>query len=195
MNKKSLLVIAALLVVSLSLTPFALAEPWETKSNDKFQTFMVEHEINPMSIIMTAEFDCQPSQEDPNIIVMTWVDSQSKYDITVGEQTYSLGIDFNYEGYSKWTAIGSPFTYKMGIFPDGSKSNIWMVEYKYDFSAVPGGIEGTLDLLMLDVNDKVSIRSLSGTGDLQNVQIMATAVLGTHEGIVIGWPDIPPAST
>jgi len=38
-------------------------------------------------------------------------------------------------------------------------------------------------------NGETSIRSLRGTGGLQNVQIMATAVLGTHEGIVSGWPE------
>jgi hypothetical protein len=72
------------------------------------------------------------------------------------------------------------------------------VDYIYDFSAVPGGIEGTLRMQSEITGDGsplvFSINSLSGTGDLQNVQIKATSMpqSGTynfaHNGIVIGWP-------
>jgi hypothetical protein len=49
-------------------------------------------------------------------------------------------------------------------------------------------------MLFVYNNGILSIRSLRGTGDLQNVQILATAVLGFHSGIVIGWPNIPGAT-
>ena len=43
MNKKTLAIITALLVLSMTLTPLALAKPWEyPKNNEKFQSFHVE---------------------------------------------------------------------------------------------------------------------------------------------------------
>ncbi len=70
------------------------------------------------------------------------------------------------------------------------------VDYMYDFSAVPGGIEGTLRMQAILTGDgsplALSINSLAGTGDLQNVMIKATSHLGTpivHDGIVSGWQE------
>jgi hypothetical protein len=188
MNRKIVTITAAFLMLSTMLMPLALALPWDSKNNEKFQSFSATPVPNIMSIIM-AEKDYRPSEEDPNIIVASWVDEELDYTITVGEEDYYLHTDFEYEGYHKWTAVGAPFGTMYGVLPAGSKSNHWRVEYKYDFSAVADGIDGTLEMLLLYNNGESSIRSLRGTGDLQNVQIMATVVAGHHEGIVSGWPE------
>jgi hypothetical protein len=192
MNKKTLAIITALLVLSMTLTPLALAKPWEyPKNNEKFQSFHVE--LTGSMVI--SEKDYKPNEDNPNVIVQSWGNNILSYDILIGGVWhYLMGVDFEYDQECVWTAIGAPFIPLMGIYV-GSKSNIWIIEYEFDFSAVSGGIDGTLKMLFVYNNGGTSIRSLRGTGDLQNVQIMATAsVMGFHEGIVIGWPDIPPAT-
>ena len=66
----------------------------------------------------------------------------------------------------------------------------------YDFGeddGDPNTIDGTLEMLAITaVEGVMRISSKRGTGDLQNVQIMATGAGMGHDGIVIGWPDIPP---
>ena len=63
----------------------------------------------------------------------------------------------------------------------------------YDFGEDDGDpetIDGTLKMLAQTAKDGVMhIRSLRGTGDLQNVQIQATADEMTHSGVVSGWPE------
>lgn len=189
LNKKFLLTAITVLALIMLVTPLASGQVWDKNmNNDKFKSYSSTHMPNPMPIIL-AEKEFKPSEEDPNVIVVSWEEAMVSYQITVGEETYSLHTHFEYEGNSKWVAIGAPFTTKLGLLPWGSKSNYWIVEYTLDFSAVPDGIEGTLDMLMIDNNGQTSIRSLRGTGDLQNVHIMATAVLGEHTGIVTGWPE------
>ncbi len=78
-----------------------------------------------------------------------------------------------------------------------------MVTYMFDFSAYPGGIEGVLNMLAVFTEGSDKIRSLSGTGDLQNVQVTLLNLPGSvvfpiitveHGGMVSGWPSIPPLS-
>jgi hypothetical protein len=186
MNKKIL--VFGLLVLSITLTPFALAKPWEyPKNNDKFESYLVIHEN---LAITEFELEYKPNAVNPNMQVVNWGDNEGDYEIVIGgDKHYLRGVDFAYDQDCVWTAIGAPF---IGLF--GSKSNIWRIEYRFDFSAFEGGIEGTLEMLFVFNNGIISIRSLRGTGDLQNVQILATAVLEEHSGVVIGWPDIPGAT-
>jgi len=191
MNKKILVLVVGLLVLSITLTPFALAKPWEyPKNNDKFESYYVEHENLPVTDLV---IDYKPNEENPKVYVLSWGDNEGYYNITIGgDKHYFRGIDFAYDQECTWTAIGDPVF--IGGMLMGSKSNIWRIEYMFDFTAFPGGIEGTLEMLFVYNNGIISIRSLRGTGNLQNVQIMATAVLGIHSGVVIGWPDIPGAT-
>jgi len=191
LNKKvSLMAIVILAVIILS-TPLVSAQVWNNdKNNDKFESYYVEHENLPATDL---EIDYKPNEENPNVYVLSWGDNIGDYNITIGgAKHYYRDVDFAYEQDCVWTAIGDPIV--VGGFLMGSKSNIWRIEYKFDFSAFEGGIEGTLEMLFVSNNDKISIRSLRGTGDLQNVQILATAVYGVHSGIVIGWPNIPGAT-
>jgi hypothetical protein len=64
------------------------------------------------------------------------------------------------------------------------------VEYIFNFTTVSGEIDGTLEILPLwnvhCENLATYIRSIRGTGDLRNAQILATSGVAGHEGIVIG---------
>ena len=179
------IVILAVIILS---TPLVSAQVWNNdKNNDKFQSYDIIHENLPVTDL---EVDYKPNIENPNVIVYSWGDNIGSYEIVIGgEKHYFRDVDFAYEQECVWTAIGAPFINIGGVFM-GSKSNIWRIAYMFDFSAFEGGIEGTLEMLFVYNNGIISIRSLRGTGHLQNVQILATAVLGVHSGIVIGWPNI-----
>jgi hypothetical protein len=188
LNKKVLLTAIVLLTVIMLATPLVSAQVWNNdKNNDKFESYYVEHEN---VAITDLEMDYKPNAANPNVIVYSWGDNEGDYNITIGgDKHYYKGVDFAYDQDCVWRAIGAPFIGFMG-----SKSNIWIIKYTFDFSAVDGGIEGKLEMLFVYNNGKISIRSLRGTGDLLNVQILATAVLELHSGIVIGWPNTPGAT-
>ena len=78
------------------------------------------------------------------------------------------------------------------------------VNYMYNFSAVPGGLEGTLSMLATMKDAVGSIVSVGGTGDFKNVEVKATispqwydaanlVVNIYHDGMVSGWPKAVPA--
>ena len=177
-----------ILAVIMLATPLVSAQVWNNdKNNEKFESYYVMHGI----VLPTdLEVDFKPNAENPNVIVYSWGDNVGDYyEIVIGgEKHYFRGVDFAYEQECVWTAIGAPFINMGGVIM-GSKSNIWRIRYKFDFSAFAGGIDGTLEMLFVFNNDIISIRSLRGTGDLQNVQILATAVLYEHTGVVLGWPE------
>jgi hypothetical protein len=192
MNKKIFGIIVALLTISLIVTPFAFAKPWNPKNNDKFKDFsvtLVPNFANIAAGIANAEYI--PSADNPNKVIVTWIEEPMiDYTITVDGTTYFLGTDFDYTGVAVYTSIGAPFTPNAIGLPIGTKEQKFRVDYKYDFDAVPGGIEGTLEMLAITANPGgMMIRSLRGTGDLQNVQIFATGVGFGHVGLVIGWPE------
>jgi len=186
MNRNIKVIIATFFVFSTILTPFALAKPWDyPKNNEKFQNFSAVL----AGTIPNYVNDFKPNEENPNVIVQSWGNNIVDYEIVIGEKHYFMGDDFLYDQYCVHTSIGAPFFEMLGIYV-GSKSNHMRIKYEFDFSAVEGGIDGTLEMLSVSNNQESTIRSLRGTGDLQNVQIMATApTLGTQEGIVSGWPE------
>ena len=187
MNKKILGLIVALLAVALMLTPLAIAKPWTPKNNIKFETFAVS--LVPGGGPRVVEYI--PSQANPNKIITSWVEEpMTAYTITVGGVPYSLGVDFEYVGVAVYTAIGKEFAPNAFGLLAGDKVNHFRVDYMYTFIDGPSGIDGTLEMLAITSSSGgMAIRSLRGTGDLQNVQIMATAAGLTHIGIVSGWPD------
>jgi hypothetical protein len=186
LSKKVLFIAPAILAVIMLAVPLANAQVWNNEmNNNKFQSYYVIH----TNTAINSEIDYKPNEENPNVMVQRWGDNIGSYEIVIGgENHYFRDVDFAYEQDCVWTAIGAPFINVYGIYV-GSTSNIWRIKYKFDFSAFEGGIDGTLEMLFVYNNGKTTIRSLRGTGDLQNVQILATAVLGEHTGIVSGWPE------
>ena len=199
MNRKISVLVIALLILSMTLIPFALAKPWDyPKNNEKFQSFSATF-LFDYTYARNLELEYKPSADDPNIIVASWEENFLDYHITIDGWTYNLGTDFLHEGCVKRTAIGAPFLLLDPFTgaPFGSKLTHSRMEYIFNFTAVSGGIDGTLEMLSLwnvhGENFATSIRSIRGTGDLGNIQILATSGFAGHEGIVIGWPDIPPS--
>ena len=190
MNKKIFGVAATLLTIIMMITPLAAAKPWyDTKNNDKFQSFgtTFAFEIPIPNVVI--------DYSNPNKAIGTWEENMLEYYITVGSETYLLGVDFEYEGVAVVTAIGAPFVITPLGLPNGAKETHFRVDYKYVFTGGPSGIEGTLTMLSLTTSGArraMTIKSLQGTGDLQNVNIQATQGEGfTHTGIVKGWPETP----
>jgi len=199
-NKKILVMFVALLVLSITLTPFAVAKPWNERNNEKFETFSTTVAFNFEPILTAiANPEYVPSEEHTNKIIYSWEEEAiTGYTITVDGDTYYLETDFEYSGVSVTTTIGEPFVPNpiLGGMLEGSKTH-WRVDYMYDFSAVEGGIDGTISMRALTTSgpDRLMyITSLQGTGDLKNVKIWATAEGMGHLGIVSGWPDTPPAT-
>ena len=128
-------------------------------------------------------------------MIISWVEvATTDYTITIeGIGTYRCGTDFEYSGVAVYTCIDEPYTIVPSGLPLGSKQNKFRVDYMYDFGDGDGGIDGTLSMLAVTAQDEVMwITSVGGTGDLQNVQVFATALAPGHNGVVIGWPEIAP---
>ena len=199
MKKKILVTFVALLIVSMTLTPFALARPWGEKNNEKFLDYDVVIGFdftNALEAIANPEY--VPSADKPNKLIITWVEqATTAYTITIeGIGTYTCGTDFEYSGVAVYTTIGEIIgTGSLGL-PLGSKQAKFRVDYMYDFGEDDGNpdtIDGTLQMLAVTAEDGVMwITSQSGTGDLRNVKVIATAGGAGHDGIVIGWPDMLP---
>jgi len=188
LNKKVLGIVLTLLFVAMLATPLVSAVPWNyPKNNDKFQSFETTLGIDPLPILF-ADWEFVPSEEKPNKLIISWVENMLSYEIKIGETSYYLDTDFVYSGVAVCT-VWDPILDPPSPLPQG-RIRHFRVDYMYDFSAVEGGIDGTIEMLALSRLGEMSIRSLRGTGDLQNVQIMATGAppLG-HVGIVLGWPE------
>jgi len=126
-------------------------------------------------------------------------------DIKVGGVTYSLGKDFTYTGHADLLYYSPSFANPtLGyLFPSVYSGDESTINYMYNFSAIPGGLEGTLSMLATMKDDVVSIVSVGGTSDFMNVQVKATASPQwvetsklidhiSHNGAVSGWPRAVP---
>jgi hypothetical protein len=212
--KKIAVVFTILMVFAMLIIPMASATPLEEKNNDKFQTYTVVSTFNLLQNLfadpntLRAEYNYIPSLDNCQKLTISYDEIFSACSITIdGAHTYVMGKDFKYTGRVTWTFFKPEFnSVALGVYwPSSYHSGDHMVDYTYDFSAFPDDIEGILNMhAVFNPSGGIAIYSLSGTGDLQNVQIKA-AQTGTdisggglvltvhHGGYVFGWPDIPPA--
>ncbi len=200
MNRKAIVIVLA---VSLLITPMfslAYAVLGAPKNNEKFQTWHYEKKMNFYNdVIFGGEREYYPSFENPNRMVLTATEHYTYFVITVNGHTYTMGVDFDVEGQVKFAFNNVSFTSPAKLYPSSSKTDLAKVELFLDFSAYPGGIEGTLHILEMGTQAGTSTTSLEGTGDLRNVQVMAVwAAAGlsqegiltvVDDGTVIGWPE------
>jgi hypothetical protein len=126
-------------------------------------------------------------------------------DIKVGGVIYSLGKDFTYTGHTETIFYNPSFANPtLGyLYPSVFSGEETTVNYMYNFSAVPGGLEGTISFFATLKNDVTSVVSVAGTGDFKNVEVKATKTqwLDTdtlviniyQDGMVSGWPHAVPA--
>jgi hypothetical protein len=179
-------------------TPLVSAVPQKEKKNDKFQTFSTEGTFSFFDMI-NGDHKFIPSFDNVKIFVTTYEENMITYTITVGSKTYSLGTDFAYTGHAVIIEYGPVFGDPDKTILLGSRLEKVVVDYMFDFSAYPGGIEGTLKMHSAFINGTGYTRSLSGTGDLKNVKVKETGLPGSfdpttfietvrHAGLVHGWP-------
>ncbi len=202
MNKTAVMVVTLVLLFSLSAVTFAHAVPVKEKNNDKFQTFSVTGTFSFLKFLV-GEHMYIPSTDRVNKLFIEFDETMLAYDITIGEQTYHLNKDFKYIGHAIFWYDDPVFNNpRLGmLYPSGYRGDYHAsVDYTFDFSAISGGIEGTLTMRALHNAGGDPIVSLAGTGDLRNVQINAeitgnffdegTLMLSIfHEGYVSGWPE------
>jgi hypothetical protein len=198
-NKKILGLVAIFLAGAMLATPLVSAKPWENpKNNEKFQTYTAVVVADWFGQVYNVELVPPMEGKYPNLAVISWEEKMLDHTITVGENEYNLGEDFEYTGFAVLT-VWDPLPVPPGNFPPGSKISF---DVKYMYTFLPAsGIEGTISMHAIataESFDDVTIpgamfvASMQGTGDLINVNIKATggADIGvTHNGIVSGWPE------
>ena len=207
MNRKILVAVASLLVISMMLTPLAFAKPWNPKDNPKFEEFGVTFGFD-WSGFIEATVAATAELEDANKVVVKATEVAVSYEIRIGEagpgqRIYTLGEDFAYSGEMTYTVFKPILPYEpfsnppLSIFL-GGKFHHFRVDYMYDFGDGDGGLDGTLTMLALITGNTeflssemkpMWITSLQGTGDFKNVNIKSTAISPNHMGIVSGWPE------
>jgi len=200
--RKTLVIFVVMTALALLAIPLSQAVPWDPRNNDKFQPFQDTGKFNVLTVL-NGDHYYTPSKEDVNKLVVRYEETFITYQITIGSHTYKLNEDFLYAGYSEDTFydvtawLETPILPKY-VWPSEYRLQRTVVDFTFDFSAIAGGLDGTLHMRAVLNENSRSINSLSGTGDLQNVQIKATndqpSLVGmiytvNHYGIVSGWPE------
>lgn len=196
--RRKLLTVAMAAFVILTV-PFVYAVPLGEKNNDKFQTFSTTGTFSIMDMVFGSH-EYIPSIDNVNKFVTSWKENMITYTITVGSNIYTLGTDFDHTGYCVETLYDPVFSDPAKTMPAGSRTYKVVVDYTFDFSAYPGGIEGTLNMRSVFSQGNGFVNSLSGTGDLQNVQAkeiglgeifdpVNLVITVAHAGLVHGWPE------
>ena len=199
MNRAIVAVPILLLAASMSFVAMAQATNWEVKNNDKFETFSVQATMNFINTVVLGQHEYYPSFDKVNKMIITMDETFITYKITVDGKTYEQGKDFSYTGFGKWVFYDPVFSNPaLKYYPSEQREVTVFVDYCYDFSAYQGGLDGVIHLRAVSTpSGHMSVNSLSGTEDFQNVQVKAGA-WGSysapiysifHEGIVLGWPE------
>ena len=203
MNRKLTIIPLVLVLLSVAFVSIAQASSTDLKNNDKFETYTVEG-VFLFSKIAYADHQYIPSMDNVKMLLINYEEEFKTMQIKIGDNTYQLGKDFAYAGNAKyvfhdvtdWLTIKDFLPAYLWPKSGAFHGNMLTVDYTFDFSAYVGGIEGTLNMIAVNGH----INSLSGTGDLRNVQVKADMLASTgfpsitihHQGIAAGWPDIAP---
>lgn len=198
MNKKILVFAALFLMLPVITASFAQAATWMEKNNEKFQSFESKGTFNAGSAIGSADRTYVPSFDYVNKMISSWSENFISYEIKVGDKIYNLAADFEVSGYSEhiyWNPVFSSGD-TMKIFPVASSASHTEARYTFDFLPA-SGIEGSFTIQTVVNEGSHRTTSISGTGDLRNVQIQATVsqiqarplLTILNDGLVIGWPE------
>jgi hypothetical protein len=207
MNKKSVFVI--LLSAAMLISPLAgIALATDPYTDPNALAWNVDASFSFLDMLR-ANHTYVPEDKVANPVQKLYISYDEKLltcDIKVGGVTYSLDKDFTYKGHVDYIYYSPSFANPtLGyLYPSVFSSAEATVNYMYNFSAVPGGLEGTLSMLATSKDSVSSIVSVGGTGDFVNVQVKATispqwyeaakmVVNIYHDGAVSGWPNAVPA--
>jgi len=197
MKKKILnmsIILATVLMLTTPLIGSAQAWGWRCRGGEP-ETFNVTLVPDAVFYVMNTESKYFPSETDPCLAFFKTPELMTFYEITVGDDVYTLA-DFDYVGTMFSVVYKPDMTAYAGVFTPGEKVN-WRWLYQYDFSAVPGGLEGKIYIyaelkMESGVPTDSKICSLWGTGDFRCTKIRATIDMsagGAHVGTVTGWPE------
>jgi hypothetical protein len=207
MNKKICLVI--LLSAAMLISPLAgIVLATNPYTDPTALAYDVDYSFSFMDVLR-ANHTYVPADKVTNPVQKVTISYDEKplsCDIKVGGVTYSLGKDFTYTGHVDQTYYSPSFANPaLGyLYPSSFSGSEGTVNYMYNFSAVPGGLEGTLSMLTTAKDGVGSIVSVGGTGDFRNVEVKASyitprwyeAATGVvhmyHDGAVSGWPKAVP---
>ena len=194
MNRKILgLVLLAGVLLATPMVGIAQAWSWWCIGGES-ESFNVTLAVDPAFYIMNTESKYFPSETDPCLAIFKTPELMVDYTITVGDDVYTLD-DFEYSGTMVSIVCKPNLAEYAGVFTPGEKAT-WMWLYQYDFSAVPGGLEGKIKMSAYlkwepGVPTDSKICSLWGTGDFRCTKIDAVIDMsggGAHVGTVTGWP-------
>ena len=214
MKRKMILAPIIVLLLLLAVAPVMADQPkvWDEKNNDKFETFQVLARGSFLVPSLNPDnWQYIPSLEECNKVIVSWDEVMTIMEITVDGNTYVMGTDFTYKGRFTMIIYDPVFTSPPPVLVFSlvplARDMSSQIDYEYTFLPA-SGIEGTIRMQAIfkegettsSLGGVYSISSLSGTGDLQNVQIKATTNntglpphtpswnVG-HFGIVSGWPE------
>ncbi len=216
MKSKFLVLAALLLVLSTATVTFAQAEPLKPKTNEKFQNFAMTGTYDLLYDVFMFDHQYIPSTDNTEKLVMSGEEYFTSMQLTIGDNTYTMGSDFTYKSLLKITYFDPVFPNNAphigNLAPASFRASMFIVDYTYPFLPA-SGITGTLNMHAININGQTHINSLSGTDDLINVQIQATTLPATtqvipatsspyfntppyynvyvtihHTGWVTGWP-------
>ena len=193
-RREILLVATTFFLVAVLAIPMVSGLSWEPKNNEKFQSF----ETTLTAGVTNVEIKYSPSEDEPNKVVISADESMSNYQIIIdGSKTYIQDVDFVYNGHLTWMLFDPELPLALPYYLTPARMLSLDVRYSYTFLPA-SGIEGTINMHAIAKGETIAdlfapgemlITSLEGTGDLQNVNIKATAAVGGHMGIVSGWPE------
>ena len=206
MNRKVLCIAVFLMAAAILASP--LVGPAEACNTNRYHYRWEKFEVAASYSFLdtlNGEHKYYPSEADQKKVVISWDENVTTCDIMVGGVTYSLGKDFTYSGHAVMVFYDPVYNPAVTLlYPANSSSSKMRVDYMYDFSSVPGGLKGVIRLVATLENGVLSIRSLWGTRDFEDVEIRATStstfdeatlmVNLSHNGRVSGWPCVVPAS-
>jgi hypothetical protein len=183
----------------ISANPYSdpTAVAWNVDSSFSFMDM-----IKANHTFVPADKTANPVQK----LTISYDEKPLTCNIKVGGVTYSLGKDFTYTGHVDYIYYNPTFNSPtLGFYyPSSFSGTETTVSYMYNFSAIPGGLEGTLSMHATMKDAVGSIVSVGGTGDFWNVEVKATispqwydaanlVINIYHDGMVSGWPHAVPA--
>ena len=196
-NRKILGTAVVLMAVAMLATPMvgtAQAWGWRCRGGET-QDFNVTLLPDYQGFFANTKSSFFPSETDPCLAIFKATEVLAEYTITVGENDYVLGEDFEYSG-TMMSIVYKPYLPYAGTFTVGERA-VWSWLYQYDFSAGSSGLEGKLCLYAYlkwesGIPTESDVTVIWGTGDFRCVKIDATIDVlagGAHVGTVTGWPE------
>ncbi len=194
MNKKILFTTITLLSLVVLVVPTVGA--CQNRRNNRWENFSAFMVSGPPASPPVITF-YPPPPEEPETRVVELQETMMVCELTFGDNTYSLGVDFTYE---------SQLTIRFDLSTDPLVGNMRATKtIAFDPSSPNHDIDGTLRFLVIgkiwpepnpdpdDAMDSSGVVLAWGTGDLRGVRILGAGMQDDSENIIYtgkvkNWP-------